>query len=58
MREHELDLAQASLSAESDCVWPVFKQPNVGDGVRTRKRRRDHDALSFTSHSVKVGWAF
>ena len=34
MREHGLDLAQASLSAESDCIWPVFKQPNVGGGVR------------------------
>ena len=34
MREQNLDLRQASLSAESDCVWPVFKQPSVGDGVR------------------------
>ena len=34
MERQDLALAQASLSADSDCVWPVFKQPNVGERVR------------------------
>ena len=58
MREHELDLAQASLSAESDCVWPVFKQPNVGDGVRRVNSAEIMMPCLSRRALVKVGWAF
>ena len=34
MENAGLDLAQPSLSAESDCVWPNLKQPQVGPMVR------------------------
>lgn len=31
---HQLDLLQASLSAESECYFPVLKQPEAGKGLR------------------------
>lgn len=32
--EYQLDLLQASLSAESSCYYPFLKQPTVGAGLR------------------------
>ncbi len=58
MREHGLDLAQASLSPESDCVWPVFKQPNVGDGLRRVNSVEIMMPCLSRRALVNVGWAF
>ncbi|MFB3918017.1 MAG: DUF707 domain-containing protein [Terriglobales bacterium] len=58
MTEHDLDLVQPSLSAESDCVWHVFKQPNVGDGVR-RVNSVEIMMPCLSRHALKeVGWVF
>ncbi len=58
MKEHDLDLAQPSLSAESDCIWPVFKQPNVGNGVR-RVNSAEIMMPCLTRRALaEVGWAF
>lgn len=58
MTEHDLDLAQPSLSSESDCVWHVFKQPNVGVGVR-RVNSVEIMMPCLSRRALKeVGWVF
>jgi hypothetical protein len=58
MVEHGLDLAQPSLSPESDCIWHVFKQPNVGGGVR--RVNSVEIMMPCLSRRVlqKIGWVF
>ena len=58
MKEHDLDLAQPSLSPESDCVWSVFKQPNVGTGIRRVNGAEIMMPCLSRRALQKVGWAF
>lgn len=34
LETHKLDLLQASLSEESECYFPILKQPEAGQGLR------------------------
>ena len=58
MAEHDLDLVQPSLSAESDCVWNAFKQPNVGDGVRHVNSIEIMMPCLSRRALQEVGWVF
>jgi hypothetical protein len=58
MERASLDLAQPSLTAESSCVWPIFKQPMIGPTVRSV------NAVEIMMPAVsrfaleKAGWTF
>lgn len=58
MRDDRLDLAQASLSPESDCSWQVFKQPNVGAGVRRVNSVEIMMPCLSRRALEKIEWAF
>lgn len=58
MERQDLALAQASLSADSDCVWPVFKQPNVGERVRLVNAVEVMMPALTRQALTSAGWAF
>lgn len=58
MTDDDLDLAQPSLSPESDCIWPVFKQPNVGDGLRRVNSVEIMMPCLSRRALQEVGWVF
>jgi hypothetical protein len=58
MQEHDLALAQPALSEESDCVWSVFKQPNVGDRIRLVNGVEIMMPALTRKAVVECGWVF
>ena len=58
MQQHDLALAQPSLSPESDCVWPVFKQPRVGDRIRPVNSVEIMMPALTRRALVQCGWIF
>jgi hypothetical protein len=53
-----LDLAQPSLTPNSHCVWPVFKQPLVGPNVRLVNGVEIMMPAASKFALEKAGWTF
>jgi hypothetical protein len=53
-----LDLAQPSLTTDSTCVWPVLKQPAVGQGVRLVNAVEIMMPAATRFTLERAGWTF
>lgn len=56
--KHRLDLLQASLSEDSECYFPVLKQPRVGPGLRRVSAVEIMMPLLSRRALEKFGWVF
>ncbi len=56
--EHHLDLLQASLSQDSECYYPILKQPLAGSGLRPISGVEIMMPLVSRRALAEFGWVF